>query len=80
LLGYISDSIWKLELPNEEMLGHHLNMQHPSVITDEGKKYLNIYEKGGFNKLHSYVVYENVRNDILHFVRSVLKRVRTLCK
>ena len=80
LLDYISDSIWKLELPIEEMLGHHLNMQHPSVITDEGKKYLNIYEKGGFNKLHSYVAYENYRNDILYFIHSVLKRVYSLCK
>lgn len=80
LLDSISDSIWKLEFPIEEMLSHHLNMQHPSVITDEGKKYLSIYEKGGFNKLHSYVVYENHRNDILHFVHSVLKRFSSLCR
>lgn len=80
LLDSISDSIWKLEFPIEEMLSHHLNMQHPSVISDEGKKYLNIYEKGGFKKLHSYVVYENYRNDIRNFVHSVLKRVSFLCK
>ena len=80
LLDSISDNIWKLEFPIEEMLSHHLNMQHPSIITDEGKKYLNFYEKGGFKRLHSYVVYENCRNDILHFVRSVLKRVCFLCK
>lgn len=80
LLDSISDSIWKLELPIEEMLSHHLNMQHPSAITDEGKKYFKIYEKGGFNKLHTYVIYENFRDDFLHFVHSVLKRVSSLCK
>lgn len=80
LLESISESIWKFELPIEEMLSHHLNMQHPSVISEEGKKYLSIYDKGGFNKLHSYVVYENCRNDILHFVHSILKRVSFLCK
>lgn len=80
LFDSISESIWKLELPIEEMLSHHLNMQHPSVITDEGKKYFYIYEKGGFNKLHSYIVYENLRDDILHYVHSILKRVSFLCK
>ena len=75
LLEAIDGTIWSCEMPLNEMLKHHLNMQHPSILTEAGKKYYNIYLRGGFRKLNNYVFWENFKNRSKGSINSLAKRV-----
>ena len=55
LLDAISTDAIMYEIPMDEMLKHHYNMNKPSVITNDGKILLDLYLKGGFPKLQRRV-------------------------
>jgi coenzyme F420-reducing hydrogenase beta subunit len=55
LLNAISFDTITYEIPMDEMLKHHLNMQAPSAITNDGKRFLGLYVQGGFSKLQRRV-------------------------
>ncbi len=75
LLTAISKDIWSYEIPIKEMLKHHLNLQHPSMITESGRKYYDLYKKGGFQRLHNYVIIVNFIIQVKHSLWNLLSRV-----
>ena len=76
LLREIKNSIFIKEIPFNEMIRHHGNLNHPSAITEEGEHLYNIYLKGGFEKLHSYIEYENIKSNFKWQVYKYLKLLK----
>ena len=73
LLNAVSSETMIYEIPMDEMLKHHLNMQTSSAITQEGVKFLDIYTKGGFKKLQKHIYYNNLRVKVKKHFKRLLK-------
>lgn len=69
MLNAISSETIMYEIPMNEMLMHHLNMQKPSAITKDGKVFLDLYSKGGFSKLQRRVSYNYLKSQIKSLIR-----------
>ena len=63
--------LWHVDM--SMMLMHHLNLQNPSTITDEGKKLYAIYENGGFRRLQRYILMKNVVLQYKYIAKKLLK-------
>lgn len=75
LLNAISNTIWYQEIPMHDILKHHLNLQHPSVMSDKGAYYLSIYKKGGFERLQRRIKVINIKMQIKQQIKSILLKL-----
>lgn len=79
LLDAVNNECTLIELPICKIIPHHLNLQKPSEITDDGKYLFSIYEKGGYVKLQKYVDYCYIKSQIKYTCSKVLTTIQKRC-
>lgn len=60
------------EVPVENVILEHEQLQHPSKPTAMGKKLWNLYEKGGFEKVQRYINMRNLITEIPGKIKQIL--------
>lgn len=74
LLNYVSELVSTQLIPLDVMLNHHNNLKRPSMISNQGKKMLDLYKKNGFEKLQRYVNRENLKMWVVKIVKKMKSR------
>lgn len=76
LWNLISSHTVATQIPMDEMLLHHGNMQAPSAITERGRKFLSVYKAGGYEILQKYVIKAYYKSEAIRFIKSLkIKRL-----
>lgn len=71
LWNLISSHTIATQIPMDEMLPHHGNLQAPSAVTERGRKFLSVYKAGGYKNLQKYVIKAYYKFEIIRFIKSL---------
>lgn len=78
LLDFANSIICLIPIPIEKMVDHHINLQRPSSITNEGKKLMSIYCKKGIEGVQRDIDKFYFINQLKLAIKNKLKNIKAL--